>query len=492
MAELKSKKVSVVQISDKEQEIHHIDVDRDFGIDKGPRFGCRHGQTVLMSLAFICGLATRTNMSTAIVAMTDKTASSNPNIPTYDWNNTSIILSSFFWSYITFQVLAGYLGKTYGPKYFLLTAFLINCTCCALVPLAAEQSGSNGVIICRVFQGLSQGFLYPSINVLLGTWAPEEERTTLNNIAYTGVALGQIIASLITGYVAASSWGWPASFYILSAMGVCWCIVWFFFGQNSPATHPRISIEEKQYIQTSLQQEDGVNLPVPWKKIFMCRPFYALVVSSIGYSWGYSILLTETPTYLAHVMNFKLESNATLNSLLIASMLLCSLVTGPLADWIISRQILTRRNQRRIFTVIGTFGQALCLIWLGFLRSSQSTLSIVVLAIGNSLSTFVLVGCNVNHLDLSPRFSGIIFGFTNAAGMGVSIIGPLTANWIVSDLASGAQWQIVFLIAAVFLFVGGTVFFFFGSAERQPWDGPEDKRLEERKKKISVVSFMST
>lgn len=74
-------------------------------------------------------------------------------------------------------------------------------------------------------------------------------------ILFLGVPMATIFSSLLTGYVAASWWGWPASFYILAIMCYLWCILWAFFGQNSPATHPRITEEEKKYIQTSLKQE---------------------------------------------------------------------------------------------------------------------------------------------------------------------------------------------------------------------------------------------
>jgi len=82
--------------------------------------------------------------------------------------------------------VAGYIGETYGPKYFLLVALFLNNCACAATPWAADHIGSYGVILCRVVQGFSQGFLYPSIHVMLGTWAPDDERATLNNIVFVG------------------------------------------------------------------------------------------------------------------------------------------------------------------------------------------------------------------------------------------------------------------------------------------------------------------
>lgn len=114
-------------------------------------------------------------------------------------------MSSFIWGYVCLQVLAGYLGNTYGPKYFLLSAFAINSVAFIIIPFAANILGSIGVMLCRVvqgkhinttkkyvclkqfsFAGLAQGFIFPSAHNILGKWAPIEERSTMGMIVYSG------------------------------------------------------------------------------------------------------------------------------------------------------------------------------------------------------------------------------------------------------------------------------------------------------------------
>ena len=36
-----------------------------------------------------------------------------------------------------------------------------------------------------------------------------------------------------------------------------WAIMWFFLVYNSPATHPRISVEEREYIEKALDKKAG-------------------------------------------------------------------------------------------------------------------------------------------------------------------------------------------------------------------------------------------
>jgi len=40
-------------------------------------------------------------------------------------------------------------------------------------------------------------------------------------------------------------------------LGVVWAIMWFFLVYNSPATHPRISAEEREYIEKALNVKAG-------------------------------------------------------------------------------------------------------------------------------------------------------------------------------------------------------------------------------------------
>lgn len=105
---------------------------------------------------------------------------------TFNWSNKSIVLSAFYWGYLTLQLVAGSLAKIYGAKIFLILSMTVNAVVCVLIPLAAVNYGSYGVIVCRILQGVSQGFFYPSIYNLLGRWAPVTERSRLGSVVLAG------------------------------------------------------------------------------------------------------------------------------------------------------------------------------------------------------------------------------------------------------------------------------------------------------------------
>lgn len=96
------------------------------------------------------------------------------------------MLSSFFWGYVLPQIAAGWLANVYGPKWFLVGAMLVCSTAGMLTPLFAAYFGSRGVMIIRALQGLSQGFIFPSIHNVLSKWVPTNERSRLGTFVYAG------------------------------------------------------------------------------------------------------------------------------------------------------------------------------------------------------------------------------------------------------------------------------------------------------------------
>lgn len=120
-----------------------------------------------------------------------------------------------------------------------------------LIPTMAANFGQTGVIICRVVQGLNQGFLYPSTNNLISKWSPLYERSRVSGFIFGGSNIGIVLSMIFTGMISGSSWGWPWAFYIYGICGIVWAGIFVIFGANSPSLHKGITNEEKEYIESS-------------------------------------------------------------------------------------------------------------------------------------------------------------------------------------------------------------------------------------------------
>ena len=60
-------------------------------------------------------------------------------------------------------------------------------------------------------------------------------------------------------------------------------------------------------------------------------------------------------------------------------------------------------------------------------------LGIALLTLGNGCIGMGSAGFNVNHLDISPRYAGVLLGITNSAGTIPGIIGPYVAGSLTNN-----------------------------------------------------------
>jgi hypothetical protein len=65
---------------------------------------------------------------------------------------------------------------------------------------------------------------------------------------------------------------------------------------------------ERLYIESNTQSSKGNLQAPPFKSILRSVPFWAMVVTFFGYSWGFFTLISEIPTYLNNIQHIPLSS----------------------------------------------------------------------------------------------------------------------------------------------------------------------------------------
>ncbi|XP_072392270.1 putative inorganic phosphate cotransporter [Diabrotica undecimpunctata] len=451
--------------------------------NNGPTIGKRHMQIVLAFLIVFLNYAIRISMSVIIVAMTDPTANENKDIPTYNWNDKSLVVSSFMWGYVIPQVGAGYLATTYGAKWFLAGSLIASSSLGLLVPIAAATFGSKGLIGIRMLQGLSQGVLFPSIHVFLSRWVPINERSRLGTLPYVGAPVGTVGSMLLTGLIASSWYGWPMAVYFFSGLGLSVGLVFAYFGCSEPSIHSTITEEEKNYIINNLSGTESTiekeeTAPVPWIEILTSLPFWALLLAQIGWSWSNWTLLLETPIYMNHVMKFDLKSNSVLSSLSYIAEAISAICYSIVADFLIKRKICDIGRTRKLMNGIGLIFPSIALVVLANCKSTDGYIAVAMLVFIGLTGSSTRSGFNINQIDLSPNYAGILMGICNGTSAAVSSLGPLIIQLLVKDENDPKQWQQIFYIAAliaVLFFIFNVV---FGSGSVQPWNNGSKKYRE--------------
>ena len=129
---------------------------------------------------------------------------------------------------------------------------LINGVLSLALPLAARIHWS--LLLCiRALQGLAQGVVFPCLSAAVARWVPVEERARFISFSIQGCSLGQVVALPLCGWIL-TTMGWPAVFYVSGTLAVIWYFAWSFLIFDSPEDHPRITVQEKRFLDANLQK----------------------------------------------------------------------------------------------------------------------------------------------------------------------------------------------------------------------------------------------
>lgn len=147
----------------------------------------------------------------------------------------------------------------------------------------------------------------------------------------TAINAGGLVAMGISG-VLVHAGGWPLAFYFFGVVAVLWFIPWLYLIYNTPDEHPRISSQEKEYIQSGFSEATNKKLVgstfylfieyirlIYWGEFFYCLtgfPTYSMVQNSdISTCLGWHFIsyrLSLGPVYNAFRITNISEDNITL------------------------------------------------------------------------------------------------------------------------------------------------------------------------------------
>ncbi|KAM3956521.1 LOW QUALITY PROTEIN: putative inorganic phosphate cotransporter [Aphomia sociella] len=436
--------------------------------------GMRHLQILCMGICLTVLFMARSSMAVAVLAMSDETKKNNTDITIYDWDPTirHIILSSFFWGYVTLQIPAGILSKKFGGKLILLVSLIANALLCLLIPTFAALGGWPLVCVSRITMGLTQACLFPASHTLLGQWLPPNEQTSYTGIVYGGVQIGTILSMPLSGILADTAMGWKSIFYTLSGLVFATALIWHFCTASAPRYHKFISKEERTYIESQLNIEEKVKLQIPWKTLLTSVPLLATLVPHIGFASSF-IIFVDMPMYMESALGISLRTSSILSALPYVGMLGGSVIASMVSEKLINKKIMSRTACRKLFNSIALFGVSSALILLSFLGPQQSNFAVVTLIMAMTLSGFGTAGFMINQLDLSPNYAGIIISITNFIANIACVSMTLVASAIIgNDSKDVSRWRLVFLINAALCTATNIFYLIFGDTNRQEWDDP--------------------
>jgi ACS family sodium-dependent inorganic phosphate cotransporter-like MFS transporter 5 len=347
-----------------------------------------------------------------------------------------------------------------------------------LTPLAARWH-VNALIALRILEGIGEGVTFPAMHTLFARWAPPAERSGAVTFVYAGCQLGTVIGMPLSGVLCDYGFagGWPSVFYVFGIIGCVWSVLWFTLCYDTPAVHPYILPDERDYIESSTASTKQGTFAIPWRNILTSMPVWACVAVHFANNWGYYTLLTCLPKFMNDVLHFNVASNGILSGLPYLACWILMTAGGVLADRLRAPGRLSTGTVRRLFCFVGLIAPAVFLIISGFLGCDRAAVVVVVvLAVGFSGLAQACYG--VNHLDLSPTHAGPLMGLTNMMATIPGFVGPQVVGVLTYHKSTRVEWQKVFYIAAGVYGFGTLIFLIFGSGDMQPWAESQERRAD--------------
>lgn len=379
------------------------------------------------------------------------------------------ILATFFVGYACSQVPGGWAAQKIGGRKVLLLSFVLWSSTCFLVPLDPNRVGL--LVVARLLVGVAQGFIFPSIHTVLAQWVPPHERSRLVSITTSGMYLGAALGMWFLPVLVELRG--PESVFLAEALaGVIWSLLWVRYATDPPRSeHPKAAAAGfgGALLPTNVNQHKVTH--IPWKKIMLSLPVWAIVVNNFTFHYALYVLMNWLPTYFELGLQISLQGMDSSKMVPYLNMFVFSIVGGFIADYLITKRILSVTRTRKFLNTVGFLVASVALMALPQFRTSNgvilcSSVALGFLALGRA-------GFAVNHMDIAPRYAGIVMGVSNTAGtlagiIGVDLTGKLleASKLIYTDLSHPESWRVVFFIPGLLCIFSSVVFLLFSTGER--------------------------
>ncbi|CAH8528547.1 unnamed protein product [Schistosoma haematobium] len=145
---------------------------------------------------------------------------------------------------------------------------------------------------------------------------------------------------------------------------------------------------------------------------------------------------------------------------------------------------------------IGMFGPALLMILITLFDYHNKYAVVILLTFGLFLSSGVFSGGMLSPIEITPKYSGLLFSASNSLGALTGFLSPVVANALTPD-KTYEQWRYVFYLGSVIFLIAGFIFLIFSSSNIQSWaieviDYDDDDDVADNHHSLTDKSFSPT
>jgi len=196
----------------------------------------------------------------------------------------------FFLGYVLLQVSGGHLASRWSAKKLISLCLIFWGACAVGCGLARTFRQFEVMRFCL---GMAESSVYPATVVLLAHWFPRRERARANALWNLCQPLAVVASAPFTGWLL-GAYGWQTMLILEGALPFVWLPIWWCFISDHPREAKWISLQEREFLETTLERE-AVELepvkPIPfWERFMRWEILVMILMNFIHNSQAYGCM----------------------------------------------------------------------------------------------------------------------------------------------------------------------------------------------------------
>jgi len=381
-----------------------------------------------------------------------------------------LIFAAFWLAYSLFELPGGWMGDRFGAR-VTLTRIVLAWSLFTL--LSGSASGFVSLLAFRFLFGAGEAGAYPNMAHVQAHWLPVRSRGRAGGLLWLMARVGGAFSPLLFGamlrcfdsadfrsLLAAVSLpndvaAWRAAFWAAGSIGLLWCLAFYPWFRDDPATVPSVNAAELRLIQADAPPGTGHRMPgSAWHALLASRSLWALGILYVCTSFGWSFYVSWMPRYFKEVHGVVFAGSEVRTGLPLLCGGISCLVGGVLSDALV-RWTGRKWLGRALFPIAGHLLAAAAMLAVPLATTpDEATLLMCVAGACTDLGQ----GANwATIVDLGGRYAGTAAGFINMVGNAGNYLQPplgalifrawgwdaLFIVYATAFLAAAAMWLLI-------------------------------------------------
>jgi len=353
------------------------------------------------------------------------------------------LMTAFYVGYVASNFLTGPLVDSIGPRKMLAVASLFTGLFTILIPFAPNYTV---IALLRVGAGIASGPLFAGVVKFQLAWFTQKVRATAMGFIFSGVVLGDMIATGVFAPIIQNK-GWQTAFTYAGTATLAFAAVFYIFAKERSSALPG-GIKKETGTDKKGIAKAGL-LAVVRQRSFVMGCFVCFL--NIGAFQGFTMFIIF---YLTEVQGLSLIAAGTLYAGASSVGLVSGTLAGIISDFV---------GSRKKACYVGAAGAALATVAL--LYATSVTMLVVVLVLRRLVGSLFGIPLNTMQAETAAGpYAGRAMGIYNGAAQLGSVVFPVAIGFIL-DITSNNFFYVFTMVAVIHMICGLLVILMKETAE---------------------------